>query len=134
METYEKLLDEAYAKVKIIEYKERFETPKVKSIIEGNKTIISNFQQICNYLRRNCEHLKKFLEKELAAPGKIDEERLVLVKKIPSKKIDDVIESYVKDYVICKECKKPDTELIKQDAFWFVHCLACGAKHSVAKI
>ena len=135
MDTYEKLLDEAYSKVKPVEsHIERFEIPQVKSIIEGIRTIISNFLQISSYLRRDPEHLKKFLEKELAAPGKIENERLVLVKKIPSRKIDEKLVGYVDRYVLCKQCQKPDTQIIKQGEFWFIHCLACGAKHSIAKI
>jgi len=134
METYEKLLEEAYKKIKPIESKERFIVPEIESHIEGIRTMISNFLQICSYLRRNPEHLEKFLQKELAASSKIDGTRLIFVKKIPSKKIDEKIAFYIEKYVICKECKKPDTELIKQDNFTFIHCLACGAKHSIAKI
>jgi len=133
--TYEKLLEEAYLKIKPVETtRERFEVPQVESHIEGIRTIISNFLQIANYLRRNPEHLEKFLQRELAAPSKIENERLIMVKKIPSKKIDEKIALYIEKYVICKECKKPDTELIKQGNFYFIHCLACGAKHSIAKI
>lgn len=134
METYEKLLDGAYEKIKPIENKERFEVPEIESIIEGNKTIISNFLQIASYLRRNPEHIEKFLQKELAAPSKIDGNRLIFVKKIPSRKIDEKIKVYVEKYVVCKECRKPDTELVKQGIYTFMHCLACGAKHSIAKI
>jgi translation initiation factor 2 subunit 2 len=135
METYEKLLEEAYKKVKPVEsQRERFEVPAVEGMIEGNKTIISNFAQIASYLRRNPEHLEKFLEKELAAQGKRDGDRLILIKKIPSYKIDEKIKFYIERYIICRECKKPDTELIKQGEFFFIHCLACGAKHSIPKI
>lgn len=136
MENYKKLLDEAYEKVKpITSNGERFEIPKAEGLIEGNKTIITNFKQICDCLRRKCEHLAKFLQRELASPGKIEGERLILVKKVPSLKINEKIKDYVKEFVLCRECKKPDTELIKQDKFMFLHCLACGAKHSVrAKI
>jgi len=134
MENYEKLLEEAYKKIKPIESKERFEIPKVEGMIEGNKTIVTNFLQIASYLRRNPEHLEKFLQKELAAPSKIENNRLIFVKKIPPKKIDERIEIYVQKYVVCKECGKPDTELIKQGVYTFIHCLACGAKHSIAKI
>lgn len=135
MENYEKLLEEAYKKIKPIESgKGRFEIPEVRSMIEGNKTILINFNQIASYLRRKPEHIEKFLEKELAAQGKIDGDRLILIRKIPTKKIRERIEIYVEKYVLCKECKKPDTELVKQGNFLFVHCLACGAKHSIAKI
>lgn len=136
MTDYEKMLDEAYKKVKPIEASsERFEIPPVQGMIEGIRTIITNFKQICDYLRRDCSHLMKYLQRELAAPAKIDGDRLILTKKVVSSKINEKIKSYVDEFVICKECKKPDTQLEKQGDFLFVRCLACGAKHSVrAKI
>ena len=136
MQNYEEMLKDAYEKVKPIQSKvERFEIPKVEGMVEGNKTIITNFKQICDCLRRKCEHLAKFLQRELASPGTIEGDRLILIKKVPSSRINEKIQEYVKEFVICKECGKPDTTLIKQDEFMFVHCLACGAKHSVrAKI
>jgi translation initiation factor 2 subunit 2 len=57
-----------------------------------------------------------------------------LTRKISSGLINEKIKVYAETYVICKECKKPDTEIIKQDGFNFMHCLACGAKKSIAKI
>ncbi|MFH1308366.1 MAG: translation initiation factor IF-2 subunit beta [archaeon] len=137
MADYNSLLEEAYKKIKPITSKgaERFEIQKVEGHIEGNKTIITNFVQMSNHLRRNPDHFSKYLLRELATSGVIEGERLVLQRKISSSRINEKIDSYVKEFVICKECKKPDTELIKQDRLMFIHCLACGAKHSVrAKI
>jgi len=132
MTDYEKLLEEAHKKIKKIEGNgERFEIPKIKGHFEGKKTILTNFLQIASYLRRKPEHFQKFLLKELATSGNIEGDRLILNNKIPSAKINAKIEEYVKEFVLCKECKKPDTELIKEDRLTFVHCLACGAKHSV---
>jgi len=133
--TYESLLEEAYTKVKPIKQAARFEIPKIEGHLQGSKTILTNLQQIASHLRRDINHLLKYLQRELATSGKIDGNRVVLQRKIPSGKINDKIASYVQEFVICRECKKPDTELQKQDRFMFVHCLACGAKHSVrAKI
>jgi translation initiation factor 2 subunit 2 len=132
MENYEKLLDEAYGKIKKPESSgERFEIPKAGGHFEGKKTIITNFLQIASQLRRKPEHLQKFLLKELAASGQIEGERLVLNIKVPSSRINQKIEAYAQEFVICRECKKPDTELLKEDRITFLHCLACGAKHSV---
>ncbi|PIN93435.1 hypothetical protein COU61_00880 [Candidatus Pacearchaeota archaeon CG10_big_fil_rev_8_21_14_0_10_35_13] len=69
--------------------------------------------------------------RELAAPAIIDGERLILQRKLSSERINEKINSYSEEFVVCKECKKPDTELIKQEGYLFMHCLACGAKHSV---
>jgi len=132
MENYEQLLNEAYGKVKKSEDNgERFEIPKVEGHFEGKKTIITNFSQIASHLRRNPEHFQKFMLRELAASGQKEGDRLVLNMTVPSAKINQKVEQYVKEFVLCGECGKPDTELTKEDRFSFIKCLACGAKHSV---
>lgn len=136
MESYEKLLEEVFKKVKRPEdlgSSERFEIPKVEGHFEGKKTILTNFFQISEYIRRTPEHFQKFLLRELAASGQREGDRLVLNIRAPSAKINEKISQYVKEFVTCKECGKPDTKLIKdpQSRITFIHCLACGAKHSV---
>jgi translation initiation factor 2 subunit 2 len=129
---YKELLDRAYKEVKQMNISsERFEIPKVEGHFQGKKTIITNFNQIASHLRRNPEHLQKFLLKELAASGHKEGDRLVLNNKIPSAKINPKIEQYTKEFVLCRECGKPDTEIKKEDRINFLHCLACGAKHSI---
>ena len=130
--TYKKLLEEAYSKVKQVKGNgERFETPKVDGRFEGKKTIITNFSEIASKIRRKVEHFQKFLLKELAASGHIDGDRLILNIRVPRTKIDTKIEQYVKEFVLCAECGKPDTEIMKEGRLQFLHCLACGAKHPI---
>ena len=132
MTNYEKMLEEAYGKIKQTDNSSRrFEIPKAEGHFEGRKTIFTNFCQIVSYLRRKPEHFQKFMLRELAASGQREGDRLVLNIKVPSSRINQKIEEYVREFVLCKECKKPDTELIREDRISFVHCLACGAKHSV---
>lgn len=129
---YEKLLEEAYSKVKKAESSSaRFEVAKIEGHFEGKKTILTNFLQIADYIRRKPEHFQKFLLKELATSGQLEGDRLVVNNKVPSAKINEKIQDYVKEFVTCKECGKPDTELKKEDRLTFINCLACGAKHSV---
>jgi len=134
--TYEKLLEDAYKKVKQIDASsERFEIPKIEGRFEGKKTILVNFSQVASQLRRDPEHFQKFLLKELAASGQKDKDRFILNIKVPRAKRDQKIEQYAKEFVICKECGKPDTEITKKDRMNFLHCLACGAQHPIrAKI
>lgn len=137
MTDYEELLNEAYKKIKQSQGNgERFDIPKAEGHFEGKKTIITNFLQIADHIRRNPEHFQKFLLKELASSGQIEGDRLVLNLKVPSAKINRKIEEYAQEFVLCKECGKPDTELVKEpnNRLIFIHCLACGAKHSVSKI
>lgn len=134
---YEELLKKARKELPntIIISKERFEIPKVSGHVEGNKTIITNFLQICNILNREFSQLLKFLQKELATPAILDNQRLIFGRKLNSNFINQKIEQFAKIFVLCKECGKPDTKLIKEDRFLFLKCTACGAKHSLtAKI
>ncbi|MBT3405440.1 translation initiation factor IF-2 subunit beta [archaeon] len=132
MTNYEDLLNEAYETVKVVEKGgERFEVPKIEGRFEGKKTVLTNFVQVASSLRRPVEHLQKFILKELAAAGTLDGERLTLNKKVSSSKINPKIEQYAKDFVLCAECGKPDTEITKEGRLDFLHCLACGAKHPI---
>ena len=134
---YEKLLEKGIKELpkSVLDKGERFEIPKVKGHIQGSKTIISNFVQIAGILRRDPEHLLKFVLKELATPGEIKKNAAIIGRKVSAVSVNEKIKRYVDEFVICPECKKPDTQLIKEDKILFKKCLACGAKHPVkAKI
>jgi translation initiation factor 2 subunit 2 len=134
MQNYEELLEKAYEKFpKIKESEERLVIPLAEVSYQGNQTIIKNFSQIAQVLRRDTNHLMKFLTKELAAPGSSND-KATFQAKLPQKIIQQKIEVYVRDYVVCKECKRPDTKLIKEDRLTFLVCEACGAKISVKSI
>jgi len=110
---------------------ERFEIPIVKGHVEGNKTVITNFIQICNIFSRGPTQILKYLQKELATPAQIDGQRLIFGRKLNSSLINQKIVQFANDFVLCKECGKPDTKLIKEDRYLFLRCTACGARHSV---
>jgi|SRR3989338_4650735 len=132
MEDYETLLKKAYQKVKIVSKdSDRFEIPKVQGEVAGKNTIITNISAISSYLRRPLDQLAKFLQKELAAAGKIENDRLVLNTRLNSQKVNEKIEFYAKEFVICPVCTKPDTEIISEKGIKFKHCLACGAKSPI---
>ncbi len=132
METYEQLLKQAYQKVKVVEKStERFEIPKVEGQVAGKNTIITNVTVIASYLRRPVEQLTRFLQKELAAAGKIENDRLILNTKLNSQKVNEKLELYAKEFVICPVCTKPDTEILTEKGIKFKHCLACGAKSPI---
>jgi translation initiation factor 2 subunit 2 len=132
MESYEQMLDSAYKKIKVVQTSgDRFEIPKVQGKVQGKNTFITNINEIASYIRRPVENLAKFLQKELAVAGVLEKDRLMLKTTLNSAKVNEKIELYVKEFVICTECKKPDTEIISEKGVKFKHCLACGAKSPV---
>ncbi len=134
---YRELLQKAREKLpKSVCGKERFEIPKISGHIQGNRTILSNFLQIADTLRRQPEHLLKYILKELATPGEIKKNGSVIIgTKINALRINEKITQYANEFVLCSECGKPDTKIEKDDGFTFLKCQVCGAKHPIkAKI
>lgn len=131
---YEELLKRGLSKVpKKAEATERFSVPKAKILPAGARTIITNFLELASGLRRDPQHLLKFLLKELATKGELERGRLTVLGRFSENQINRKIEAYVKAFVMCPECGKPDTKIVKKDRFFFLKCEACGASHSVSR-
>ena len=129
---YENMLKEARSKLpESVKTRERFELPKVKGHVQGNKTIISNFHQIADVLRRDVDHLLKYILKELATPGDITKTAVIIGTKVSASRVNEKIKQYALEFVICKECGKPDTKIIKEGDISFLKCQACGAKNHI---
>ena len=132
---YEELLKRAMEKLpKEKGTGERFEIPKVEGNTQGNSTIIKNFGEIAAKLRRDPKHILKFLSKELAAPASFDGTRAIFQTKLSGKAIQTKLEVYVREFVICKVCGRPDTKIITENRIDQMKCEACGAKSPVKKI
>lgn len=134
MKNYDEMLKEGMDKIpEITVNSERFELPRPRVTVQGNQTFITNFEEICNKLRREKKHVAKYLFKELAIPGHVDNSRLILQGKAPSSLIQKKLDNYLKDYVQCKECERPDTRLEKSGRLTIMVCEACGSKQNVKK-
>jgi translation initiation factor 2 subunit 2 len=134
VDAYEALLKKAYSNLtEPTESTERFTVPEAKVYIEGKTTVLENFTEIADVVRRDKDHLMKYLLGELGTAGKIDGNRAVFNGKFEPTLINGLVKSYVEDYVICSECGKPDTRLVKDDRFLLLRCDACGGHRPVKK-
>ena len=114
MESYETLLERARAKLPEVRTGgERFQVPDPDVMSDGKNTVIRNLQPIAEVLRREPAHVIGFLAKELGCPGVLDLPRGVLKSRVSTEAIGQRIREYTEKYVICSECKRPDTHLKK---------------------
>jgi translation initiation factor 2 subunit 2 len=129
---YEKMLDRIYAGLpKRTLSKERFEMPRAESLVQGKKTIIKNFSAIAKTIKRDEKHMFKFITKESASAGATEEGRLILNGKFSETQINELIKNYITQFVLCPECKKPDTQIKVMRGVKVLKCEACGAISSV---
>jgi translation initiation factor 2 subunit 2 len=132
---YNQLLKKAQEKIpKKIDTTDRFKVPEVVCELHGNKTLVKNFMEIINILRREPNHMSKYLFKELATPGNVEGTMLILQTKVPIDMLQKKIEDYIKEFINCKECGEPDTRLVKEGRIIYMVCEACGAKHPVRSL
>ena len=134
--SYDDLLARAYKSIpEKTAKKERLEIPVPELLLQGNKTIVKNFEAITNKLRRNPRHLAKFLSKELATSGNVEGGRLILNSKVTERAIAEKMKAYMETFLYCKQCKLPDTKIVEIDrGLSTMVCEACGARTSIPKV
>ncbi len=132
MESYQALLERAHAKLPPVRTGgERFQVPEPDVMSDGKNTMIRNFQEITATLRREPDHVIQYLAKELGCAGVLDLPRGVLKSRLTKDQIAQRIREYTAKYVICSECKRPDTHLQKEGRLTLLVCEACGAQRPV---
>jgi translation initiation factor 2 subunit 2 len=132
---YKELLKRARSQLpsEILEHK-RFEVPKPRSFVTGMRTILINFKEMCDALNREPHHVLKFLSGEMATAATMQGSRAVFQGKFDQDTLGRLIERYVKEFVVCPICKRPDTKIVKERRLLFLICEACGAKSSITPV
>ncbi len=132
---YHKLLERAEDLIpKDVKSESRFKLPPPDIRIQGNKTFFVNFKVIADKCERDQTHVLKYLSHELATSGILEGPQAVFTGKFSFAHMKNKLSSYVKEFVICSECGKPDTKLVKEQRMLFMKCSACGARHSMRSI
>ncbi|OCK78206.1 hypothetical protein K432DRAFT_384045 [Lepidopterella palustris CBS 459.81] len=114
-----------------------YKIPPPQCLREGNKkTVFSNISEICKRMKRTDEHVTQFLFAELGTSGSVDGSRRLVIKgRFQQKQIENVLRRYIVEYVTCRTCRSPDTELNKgENRLFFVTCNSCGSRRSVTAI
>jgi translation initiation factor 2 subunit 2 len=129
---YELLLERAKKKLPTtLESHDRFQVPEADVMIEGKTTVIRNFGDIVDALRREPNHLLGYLLRELGTAGSMEGRRVVFKGKVAVAQVADRIKNYVDEYVLCSECSRPDTKIVKDGRILILVCETCGAHRPV---
>lgn len=127
---YEALLERGLSKIPEKAIKSsKYETPQAETSVIGAKTVIYNFKEMAEKLNRNPNHMLKFMVRELATSGSLEDSRASLQGRFTKESLDELVVKYVKAYVLCASCNKPDTKLVREERLTFIVCEVCGAKN-----
>ena len=116
----------------------RYKMPRILGKVEGRgngiKTRIVNCSQIAKALHRPPGYVCKFFGCELGAQTKInDGEDVYIVNGSHDQKLlTDTLNKFIQMYVLCPNCKLPETDLVLDKKGNIYHkCNACGAQQLV---
>jgi len=106
----------------------RFQVPRADTFIQGTRTVIRNFKDIVDTLRREPQHLLRYLARELATAGEIRGRQAIFNGRFSASSINELIKRYTNQYVVCPVCNRPDTEIRREERLLLLVCTACGAR------
>lgn len=112
----------------------RYKMPAIVAKVEGKgngiKTVIVNMIDIARSLNREPIYPTKYFGIELGAQTHIDNtnERYIVNGSHDDAKLQDILDGYIKKFVLCQKCENPETKLTVRSKGIIQICQACGYK------
>ncbi|CAI2353495.1 unnamed protein product [Caenorhabditis sp. 36 PRJEB53466] len=111
--------------------------PKLSAKVEGKgngiKTVISNMSEIAKALERPPMYPTKYFGCELGAQTNFDakNERYIVNGEHDANKLQDILDGFIKKFVLCKSCENPETQLFVRKTGIKSKCKACGGSFDI---
>ncbi|XP_048483310.1 eukaryotic translation initiation factor 5 [Plutella xylostella] len=112
----------------------RYKMPRICAKVEGKgngiKTVIVNMLEVAKALGRPATYPTKYFGCELGAQTQFDfkNERFIVNGSHDPAKLQDLLDGFIRKFVLCPECDNPETELIVSTKRNTISqgCKACG--------
>lgn len=105
----------------------RYKMESVSLSNQGVKTAFMNIDSICLSLKRDRNDIIKFLRKHFGSAFEYKNNCLLTTKKDMSRDdLQNAIYKYIEENVLCKKCKNPETEVVKEKKKDIQRCKACS--------
>ncbi|VDO55642.1 unnamed protein product [Haemonchus placei] len=110
----------------------RYKMPKLLAKVEGKgngiKTVVANMSEIAKSLERPPMYPTKYFGCELGAQTNYDarNERYIVNGEHDAAKLQDILDGFIKKFVLCPACDNPETALSVRRNQIHSKCKACG--------
>ena len=112
----------------------RYKMERLQSKIEGKgngiKTVVVNLSTVADNLARPPNYVIKYFGFELGAQTNIDpkDDRWIINGAHEASKLQDYLDGFIKKFVLCGDCKNPETVINIVNADIILDCKACGQR------
>uniref|UniRef100_A0A2M4BM37 Eukaryotic translation initiation factor 5 n=1 Tax=Anopheles marajoara TaxID=58244 RepID=A0A2M4BM37_9DIPT len=112
----------------------RYKMPRINAKVEGKgngiKTVIVNMAEVARAIGRPATYPTKYFGCELGAQTQFDykNERFIVNGSHDATKLQDLLDGFIRKFVLCPECDNPETDLIVSSKKGTISqgCKACG--------
>ncbi|XP_023246338.1 eukaryotic translation initiation factor 5 [Copidosoma floridanum] len=112
----------------------RYKMPRIQAKVEGKgngiKTVIVNMVEVAKAISRPATYPTKFFGCELGAQTQFDfkNERFIVNGSHDASKLQDLLDGFIRKYVLCPNCDNPETDLLVNAKKGTISqsCKACG--------
>lgn len=112
----------------------RYKMPRINAKVEGKgngiKTVIVNMAEVAKAIGRPATYPTKYFGCELGAQTQFDykNERFIVNGSHDAGKLQDLLDGFIRKYVLCPACDNPETELLVSSKKGTISqgCKACG--------
>ncbi|KAK0252287.1 hypothetical protein B0A54_14088 [Friedmanniomyces endolithicus] len=110
----------------------RYKMERLQSKVEGKgngiKTVVVNLANVAQQLARPPSYVIKYFGFELGAQTNIDpkDDRWIINGAHEGSKLQDYLDGFITKFVLCRNCKNPETVVNIRDGDILLDCKACG--------
>jgi translation initiation factor 5 len=114
----------------------RYKMPRIQGKVEGRgngiKTVLLNINDVALSLKRDAPEITKFFGCELGSQTSYGaDDRAIVNGAHRDADLQNHLTKYIENFVLCKNCRLPETHYKIKDGIISQKCLACGAKDPV---
>lgn len=115
----------------------RYKMERLQTKIEGKgngiKTVVVNLASVARTLDRDPNYVIKYFAFELGAQTNTDpkDDRWIINGAHEAAKLQDLLDGFIKKFVLCKKCSNPETDFVINDPHILLDCKACGQRTDV---
>lgn len=115
----------------------RYKMERLQSKIEGKgngiKTVVANLSSVAQSLARPPAYVIKYFGFELGAQTNTNpsDDRWIINGAHEASKLQDYLDGFITKFVLCKNCKNPETDVNIKDGRILLDCKACGQRSDV---
>jgi len=112
--------------------------PHADLIVGHSRSILINWKsytRLFRALNRDPQLFQQYINQYYACQSSINQrEQLTFNVRTTRTTFDNVLKTFLDEYVTCLACQKARTHLIKSTGLWRIECQLCGSQRSVKRL